>query len=82
MAQQIKLEFISDGFKAILESEGTRQLVADVAAKIQSAANAGVKTAKVSQWKHGAGTMAEAVGSDPSRHWMMLQRGHSPRIKF
>lgn len=43
MAQQIKLEFISDGFKAILEGDGTRQLVADAAAKIQAAANAGVK---------------------------------------
>lgn len=42
MAQQIKIEFISDGFREILESEGTQQLVADAAAKIQSAANAGI----------------------------------------
>ena len=46
MAQKIKLEFISDGFKAILESEGTRQLVNDAAVKIQSAANADVKNSE------------------------------------
>lgn len=43
MAKNITIDFISDGFKAILESEGTRQLVADTAAKIQKAANEGVK---------------------------------------
>lgn len=43
MAQQIKIDFISEGFKAILESEGTRQFVGDAAAKIQAEANANVK---------------------------------------
>ncbi|MBQ6240875.1 MAG: hypothetical protein IJK56_11045 [Firmicutes bacterium] len=68
MAQQIKLEFISDGFKAILESEGTRQLVADVAAKIQSAANAGVKNSEgfaVETWRgnYGGGRWIGSVTS-------------------
>ena len=37
---QTRLEFISAGFKAILESEGTKQLVQDTAAQIQQRANA------------------------------------------
>ncbi len=68
MAQQIKLEFISDGFKAILESEGTRQLVADAAAKIQSAANSGVKNSEgfaVETWhgNYGGGRWIGSVTS-------------------
>ena len=68
MAQQIKLEFISDGFKAILESEGTRQLVADVAEKIQTAANAEVKDSEgfsAETWlgKYGGGRWIGSITS-------------------
>lgn len=40
MATQIRLEFISEGFKGILESDGTRELVQSTADDICSRANA------------------------------------------
>ena len=41
--QQIRLEFISAGFKAILTSPGVRDLVTQTGAKIQADANAGIE---------------------------------------
>lgn len=41
--QQIRLEFISAGFKAILTSPGVKDLVTQTGARIQSEANAGVE---------------------------------------
>ena len=68
MAQKVKLEFISDGFKAILESDGTRQLVEDAATKIQAAANAEVKDSEgfsVETWhgNYGGGRWIGSVTS-------------------
>lgn len=40
MATQIRLEFESDGFKGILESDGTRELVQNTADEICTKANA------------------------------------------
>lgn len=40
MATQIRLEFESDGFKGILESDGTRELVQSTADEICTKANA------------------------------------------
>lgn len=40
MTQQTKLEFISSGFKAILESEGTKELVRATGEEIRQKANA------------------------------------------
>lgn len=40
MSTKTTLEFISAGFKAILESEGTKELVRSVGEEIQSKANA------------------------------------------
>ncbi len=40
MSKETKLEFISAGFKAILESEETKQLVKSLGEEIQAKANA------------------------------------------
>ena len=40
MATNIRLEFISDGFKQILESDGVRELVQETADNIKDRANA------------------------------------------
>ena len=40
MSTKTQIQFISDGFKAILESEGTKALVKSVGENIQSKANA------------------------------------------
>lgn len=40
MANITKIEFISDGFKAILQSEGTQQVVSEIADSIAAEANA------------------------------------------
>lgn len=68
MAQKMKIEFISKGFKTILESAGTRKLVADAAEKIQTAANAEVKDSEgfsAETWlgKYGGGRWIGSVTS-------------------
>lgn len=40
MATNIRLEFISDGFKQILESDGVRELVQETSDNIKNRANA------------------------------------------
>lgn len=42
MAKKIKIEFISSGFREILEGDGVHQLVTDTATRIQQEANAGI----------------------------------------
>lgn len=42
MSTQTRIEFISDGFKAILQGDGVKQAVTEAAQEIQQKANANV----------------------------------------
>lgn len=52
MATQIKIDFISDGFKQILCSSGTQAAVESAATAIQTKANANLKEDSVGFSKH------------------------------
>ncbi|MBQ9703915.1 MAG: hypothetical protein IJV68_05160 [Clostridia bacterium] len=65
--KQVEIKFISDGFKAILQSDGTKALVASAAEKIQASANSGVEgdgfTAKTWMGGYGGGRWIASVTS-------------------
>ena len=70
MSTQTTLQFISDGFKQILESEGTKELVRQAAAEIQQKANANAGlegddgySMEVWQGSYGGGRWVASVAS-------------------
>lgn len=70
MAQQIRLEFISAGFKEILESDGVRNVIEDTTKGIQQRANANITgesegfNASVKLGNYGGGRWLGFVGTN------------------
>ena len=67
MAKQVRLQFISDGFREILLSDGVKSLVEENAKKIQEKANSGIDgqsegfLANVWQGQYGGGRWIGSV---------------------